>query len=95
MRAREETLTREEGEACFKHRATARPKSNLIRSVDFRTAVARSLKRAWHAEGIEDFFLFSFPLVSPLLPRGDSQASWSGSLDLASLIKIRDYSYSN
>ena len=46
MRAREETATREEGEACFKHRATAVLKSNLIRSVDFRTAVARSLKQA-------------------------------------------------
>ena len=39
VRAREETATHEKGEACFKHRATAVPKSNLIRSVDFREAV--------------------------------------------------------
>ena len=30
----------------FKRRATAVPKSNLIRSVEFGTAVARRLKRA-------------------------------------------------
>ena len=69
MRALEETATLEKGEACFKHRATAVPKSNLIQSVDFRTAVARSLKQALHAEGIENCFpsapFLSFPLSFP------------------------------